>query len=387
MGRDREAKGGRNVAVLGAVSLVNDASSEMVFPLLPLFLVNVLGASGFIVGLIEGAAASISSILRSPAGYASDKIGRRRPFIFLGYGISALSKILLPLSTIWQHVLAFRFSDRVGKGVRTSPRDAMISESIPSRLRGRFFGLHRSLDTVGAVIGPLIAFIIFPLLNYSYLGLFLIAGLIGVGAVALIVFVKETGKAVTGKGLEFNLTPFSGGFRLFLLISALFTVGNFSYAFLVLRAQGLGMELGSIILLYLAYTIVYAFGALPAGILSDRVGKAVVVAGGYSVFGLLCLGFALSSGSLIEIVGLFVLYGAFFALTEGNQRALVSDLSPSRYQATGLGIFHTVTGLIALISNLVAGFLWSYLGPVATFYFGALMAFASALLLAVTLPK
>ncbi|MFQ6085683.1 MAG: MFS transporter [Candidatus Bathyarchaeia archaeon] len=387
---NKNAKAGvRNVLSLGFVSMLNDASSEMIFPLLPLFLVQILGASGFIVGVVEGIAESTSSLLRTPAGYLSDKIKRRKPFLTIGYGSSAVSKTLLGFSTIWQHVLALQFFNRVGKGVRTSPRDALISESIPSEVRGRYFGLHRAMDTLGAILGPLIAFILLPRLANSYTSLFVVAGILSLFTLVLIqVLIREsaTRQSSERRGVRFTLRPFSQRFKLFLLISGTFTLGNFSYAFLILRAQEVGIATGLIILLYLAYTITYALGAYPAGALSDKIGKVFVIAAGYLAFGLMCVGFALVRTDILWIMGLFILYGTFYALADGTQRALVADFSPSELRATGLGFFHTTVGFTALASNFIAGALWTYLGPITTFYFGAVLSFISASLLLIGFP-
>lgn len=378
----------RNVIVLGIASLLTDASSEMIFPLLPLFLVNVLAAEKSIVGLIEGIAESTASILKVFSGWFSDKIGKRKPIIFSGYGISTFVKPFLALATSWFHVLAVRFADRVGKGIRTSPRDAMIADSTDEKVRGKAFGFHRSMDTLGAMIGPSIAFLLFPL--FGYRNIFLLATIPGVIAVFLILaFVKERERPIQKNNpqpIKFSFKSLSKEFKIFVILAALFALGNFSYAFIILRAQDVGITPELIPLLYLLFNTVYALFSIPAGILSDKIGRKPVIALGYTTFGVMCLGFAVATSSILAIV-MFALYGIFNAITETVQRAFVSDLTIAELRATALGTFHAAVGMAALPASIVAGVLWQSFGATATFLYGATLAFLSTILLIILLKN
>ena len=378
----------RNVIVLGIASLLSDASREMIFPLLPLLLVNGLAAEKSIVGLIEGIAESTASILKVFSGWFSDKIGKRKPIIFSGYGISTFAKPFLALATSWFHVLAVRFADRVGKGIRTSPRDAMIADSTDEKVRGKAFGFHRSMDTLGAMIGPSIAFLLFPL--FGYRNIFLLATIPGVIAVFLILaFVKERERPIRKNNpqpIKFSFKSLSKEFKIFVILAALFALGNFSYAFIILRAQDVGITPELIPLLYLLFNTVYALFSIPAGILSDKIGRKPVIALGYTTFGMMCLGFAVATSSISAIV-MFALYGIFNAITDTVQRAFVSDLTIAELRATALGTFHAAVGMAALPASIVAGVLWQYFGATATFLYGAALAFLSTILLIILLKN
>ncbi len=376
-----------NVKVAGVVSLFTDLSSEMIVPVLPLFLSITLGAPAAAIGVIEGIAESTASVLRVFAGWLSDRAGRRKPLVVAGYGLSNLTKPLLALAGSWPHVLAVRFADRFGKGIRGAPRDALIADSVLPERRGLAFGFHRSMDTLGAAIGPLVAFATLALRPENYRAVFWIAAIPGAIAIAVAVFLLRDIARPPAPGLAPRL-GFAGlgrPFTIFTLIATVFALGNSSDAFLILRVKNLGLPAPAIPLAYFAFNVIYAALATPAGALSDRVGRRVMLIGGYAIFALVYLGFALAGGpgARLQAVGLFLVYGAYYALTEGVQRALVVDLVPSSMRATALGTFSTATGVALLPASLVAGILWDRVSPAAPFYFGAALATIAVILLAI----
>ena len=364
-----------NVLILGVVSLFADMSTEMIYPFVPLFLINVLGASFIDVGTIEGIAESTASIFKVVSGYISDKFGKRKPLVYSGYGISAIAKPLLALATVWQQVLGLRFIDRLGKGVRDSARDAIISDS-GGKGAGRSFGFQRSLDSLGAIIGPLIAASLFIYLSYR--GLFLLAFIPGLFATLLVVFfVKDTAVGMSdGRVYQISFKSFDKNFKILLIGLGLFFIGNSSDAFLFLRAQNLGITTLFIPILYLLSNLVYALSSFPFGILSDKIGRKKVLLIGYSIFFLVYLGFALAHSSIL-MWALFPVYGLYYGLTDGVSKALVSDLAPKTLKATAFGTYYTVVGIVALPASLIAGILWEKFGPPYAFFYGAIMSIAA----------
>ncbi len=378
-----------NVLILGTVSFLTDVGSEMIFALLPLYMTTVLGIEMAFVGLIEGAAESATSILKAFSGWFSDKIGRRKPLVAVGYGASTLSKPFFAVVTSPLQVLLIRVLDRVGKGIRTSPRDALIADSIKPEGRGRAYGLHRSLDTTGAVLGPLLAFILLPMIWYT--GVFIASIIPGALAVILLVaLVKEERHPVESHGSRYflrELRTFDIEFKLFLVVVVIFALSNFSYAFFLLRARDTGVHENIIPLIYLLYNAVYATSAFPLGSLADKVGKKTMLFLGYLIFGCTCLGFAFAS-SPYHSVFLFVLYGLFQAFTDAVQRAFVPDFVSVESRGTAFGIFHTSIGLAALPASLLAGALWQLFGSSIPFLVGAAISISSAVLLSLIVrPK
>jgi len=303
-GKEKRAGIGRNVFFMGLASFFNDIGSEMILPLLPLFLTNVLGAGQAVVGLIEGIADSTSSILKLFSGWLSDRFDSRKPLILAGYTISGLTKPLLYLANSWPFVLVIRFADRVGKGIRTSPRDALIAASSDKTTQGKSFGFHRMMDTSGAVVGVVIAFILLYFLSMSFHMIFLLTVIPGVLSIATIaLFVKE--KKIKSPGCtptRFSIKPFSGRFKRFVAVSVLFSLGNFSYAFLLLRTQDIGMTIALIPLMYLFYNILYAVVAVPVGNLSDRIGKTRILSIGFLLFSLVSLGFGFTDSLWVVLI-------------------------------------------------------------------------------------
>ncbi len=376
----------RNILLFGVVSLLTDVSSEMIYPLLPLFLSTVLGVSIPFIGLIEGIAESTASLMKVVSGWLSDRSRRRKPFVWIGYGLSTVMKPLFALSTAGSHVLVLRFGDRFGKGIRTSPRDAMIADSSPEKEKGKSFGLHRAMDSLGAVLGPLAAFILLPLVGGNLRWIFLLAFIPALAAVLVIFFfVREVERDVSAS-TKTAKTDFQGvralgsEFRYFVLIVCLFTLGNSSDAFLVLRARDLGLSTATIPLVWLFFNGVNTICSVPGGMLSDRVGRKRVIFWSFLFYGLVYLGFALALRPL-HVWLLFGLYGVYYGFSEGVLRAYVADLVPSRLRGTAYGIFHTASGTMAFPASLIMGILWHRLGASWAFVFGAVLALFSAILL------
>ncbi|KAA0000091.1 MAG: MFS transporter [Thermoplasmata archaeon] len=365
-----------NVLLLGVVSFLNDLSSEMIMPILPMF-ITALGGSAIIVGLIGGLRDSISSILKVFSGYWSDRIGKRKVFVSCGYLLSGVFKLFLAFSKIWQHILISASLERIGKGLRTAPRDAIIADSMPEE-RGKGFGIHRALDTSGAILGSIIAFLLFWLFGFSFNTIIFSAATLVFLSLIPLYFVKEKKRKPQDINFKIGLKNLPYHLKLFILISSLFALANFSYMFFILRAQEVFTDkLSMPILLYVLFNIFYALFAIPFGKLSDKIGRKKVIGFGYLLFSLTSLGFAFFN-SLMAFIILFALYGIVYAIVDGNQRAYVSDLSPERLRATALGTFHTVIGLASLPSSLIAGFLWQ-INPSATFIYGAAISIFSAI--------
>jgi len=365
-----------NVRAMGWVSLVADLSSEIVYPLFPLFVTGVLGAPVAVLGLIEGVAEATATLLRYPFGQWSDRLGRRRPFAAAGYGLGALGKLLIAVAGTWGFALAGRVVDRMGKGVRTAPRDALLGAGTRPEQQGLAFGLHRAMDTVGAAVGPLVALACLELgVPFRWvLGLAVVPALISV--VVILVFVRERRQPPSATAFRLHL-PASPAYRWLLAGSLLFAAGNSSDMFLLLRASDVGMGVSAVILVYALYNAVYAAASLPLGGLSDRVGQLPLVLAGYLVFAAVYAGFA-SAASRPAVVGLFAVYGLYIAATEGTSKALISRATPLAERAGAIGLQATLTGLASLVASSLGGVLWSAVGPWATFSLGSACALGAA---------
>jgi MFS family permease len=399
-----------NVFFLGLVSFFTDISSEMTLTVLPLFLANVLGVATPIIGLIEGAADSTATILKIFSGWFSDYLGKRKAIAIWGYGLSSVAKPLLYFAAAagWGLVLVVRVADRVGKGVRTAPRDALVADSTAPKELGRSFGFHRAMDTGGAVLGLGIAAIIAYLAESGGMELtretfqaLVLASIIPAfaGVLVIALFVKEikprqAALSAPGAGAtaakpsppSLTLRGFDVRFKVFLIIIVLFTLGNSSDAFLILRAQNLGLSVVQILIMLVMFNLIYTAISLPSGILSDRFGRKMVIVLGWVVYALIYLGFGSATGAW-EVWTLYVLYGLYYGSVEGVSRAFVADVVPSAQRGTAYGVYNAAVGISALPASLIAGFLWQAFNPGAPFYFGAVLAGLSAILLVVLVQE
>jgi MFS family permease len=352
----------------------------MVYPLLPVFLTTKLGATPLIVGTIEGIAESLASLLKVFSGYFSDKMERRKPFAIMGYSFSTIGKVLLYLATSWPFVLAGRVADRLGKGVRTAPRDALIAESAPPDARGRAFGLHRAMDTLGAAIGVVLAYYFLTRHPGNYYSVFLYSLIPAVLGVAALFLVKEKVTQVknASKKLSLNWNALDKRLKSFLILMFIFTLGNSSNQFLLLKAQNVGFDAKTVLLLYLLYNVIYDIFSYPAGLISDRIGRKKMLVAGYLVYGLVYFGFGLAR-TPAAIWVLFGVYGLYIAFTEGVEKAFVTDIAPENLRGTLIGLHATLVGIGLLPASILAGALWNMFGAAAPFYFGGFMGILAAI--------
>ncbi|MCA9896258.1 MAG: MFS transporter [Anaerolineae bacterium] len=379
----------RNVWAATATSFLTDVSSEMLLTLLPLFLANVLGTPTALIGLIEGIAETTSSLLKLASGWLSDRLSSRKWLAVAGYGISAVSKPFLYFASTWGGVLLVRFADRVGKGIRTSPRDALIADSIQPEHRGLAFGLHRAGDTAGAVLGLTLALIVVlatqaesvALTRETFQTLVIVSTIPALLAVAVLIgYARDVRSEKKASTLRLSLAGFNSDFKYFLLVIAVFTLGNSADAFLVLRAQERGLSVVGITAMLITFNLVYAVLSGPLGAWSDKVGRRRLIVGGWLAYGLIYLGFAgANTGWQIWLV--YALYGIYYAAVEGTAKAFVADLVPSEKRGTAYGLYNAVVGLMALPASLLAGILWQVFGPAAPFLSGAILALIAVVML------
>jgi MFS family permease len=391
----------RNVWIVAMTSFLTDVSSEMVINTLPLFLKNVLGVKTSIIGLIEGVAESTASLLKLYSGWLSDKIKKRKVLAVLGYAISALSKPLFYFAHTWGVVAAARWGDRVGKGVRTAPRDALVADSTAPSQRGFAFGFHRAADTAGAFVGLLMAFVIVWFLQSGSNDLkahtFQVLVLVSLLPAALAVIILAAGAKdipAAGKALppRFGFKSLGRNFIVFVVIVGVFELGNSSDAFIILRAQERGLSIAGIFAMLIAFNFVYTVISMPAGKLSDRIGRRRIILAGWALYVLTYLGLAVAR-SAVHIVILYILYGAYYGLSYGTAKAMVADWVPPQSRGMAYGTYNAVLGLTDLPASLIAGILWSGVGtwkgfgPSAPFYFGAAMAFLALILFTIWKPS
>jgi MFS family permease len=392
----------RNVWAVSATSFLTDISSEMVINLIPLFLANVLGEKTVIVGLIEGIAETTASLIKIFSGWLSDKLGQRKWLSVAGYGLSTLAKPFLYFATSWPLVLLVRFTDRVGKGIRTSPRDALVADSIDESQRGLAFGLHRAADTGGAFLGLLIAALVIWAAQAGQVNLaretFQTVVLLSIVPAALaVITLALAARDVPIPGLEpqaprLSLKGFDRRFKIFLVIVVLFTLGNSSDAFLILRSQDLGISTLGIMGVLLVFNLVYTLVSGPAGSLSDRIGRRKLIVGGWLLYGLVYLGFALASAGW-QILLAYAVYGVYYGMVEGTAKALVADVVTPAQRGTAYGVYNAAVGLTTFPACFIAGLLWQGFGPwggfgaSAPFLFGAALAILAAALMAFWLPR
>ena len=392
----------RNVFAISLVSLLNDVSSEIIYPLLPFFLSNTLGVSARVLGSIEGAAESVSSLLKLVAGHFSDRFGKRKIFVVSGYVLSSFARPLLAFATSWHQVLAIRLSDRVGKGVRTAPRDAMIADTVTIKERGLAFGFHRAMDHTGAVVGPLIGYLLVLLFAADrnaltagdFTRIFLLASIPALAAVLVVsFFVRESDKpklaadSASGAALKtiappihLSLRGFDGNFKCFLVIIALFTLSNSSDFFLLLRARDAGVSVSRIPLLWAALHGSKVLSSIFGGDLSDRLGRKRLIVSGWILYAAVYAGFAFVSNPVSAWI-LFLIYGIYFGLAEGAEKALVADLVRPEQRGTAFGLYNLAFGITVLPASLLMGVLWDWRGPATAFLVSGFLGATAAVLL------
>ena len=381
----------RNVVAIGLVSLLNDASSEIIYPLLPVFLATTLGASAQAIGIIEGLAESISSLLKLFAGYLSDRLAKRKLLVVAGYSLASIVRPLLAFAQSWTQVLAIRLTDRVGKGIRTAPRDAMIADTVSVEQRGLAFGFHRAMDHGGAVIGPLVGYALVVLFvtkassptHSEFAKIFLVASVPALIAVLVAIFlmrespVHEAHNASIGK---LSLRGFDGNFKRFLLVLALFTLSNSSDSFLILRATESGVSILMVPLLWAAHHAMKVLSSLFGGDLSDRLGRKRLIVSGWLLYAAVYGGFAFAT-SKASLWLLFLIYGIYFGLAEGAEKALVADLVRPEQRGTAYGLYNLAFGVTVFPASLLMGMIWDWKGPTTAFLVSAMMGASAAVLL------
>jgi MFS family permease len=381
------------VRLLGWTSLLTDAASEAIYPLLPIFVTRVLGASAISLGVIEGTADAISSVLKIIAGRASDRVGRRKPFVIAGYSVAGLVRPLIAVATVWHHVLAVRLVDRVGKGLRGAPRDAMLGGLAPQGERGRVFGYHRAMDHAGAVVGPLAATAFLWVFPDHYRTLFALTIVPGLLAIAMVSAVPEVAVAapvegsdaaagaVNGAGQSTAGVSYPPALKRFLLILMLFALGNSTDAFLLLRLSDAGLAVTYLPIAWSGLHIVKSSLATHGGAWSDRFGRQRLIIAGWLLYAVVYAGFAFSE-SLVALLTWFLVYGVHFALVEGGEKALIADLAPAPLQGSAFGWYNAVLGFAALGASVLFGVLWTTFSPATAFLTGAALALTAAGLLA-----
>jgi MFS family permease len=370
----------RNILFTGLTSFLTDTSVKMVYSVMPMFLLSI-GASKTSLSLIEGIAESTAALVKTLSGFWSDKIGRNKPFMLIGYGISALiiplySFVISPLQ-----VLYLRFIERFGKGIRTAPRDSLVAGSVSNKETGKSFGLQKAMDNSGAIAGPLAAFALLIFFPLNYRLIFLLAGIPAFLSIFVIIFgIKEAKKNKESLFKKFHFKDFPPKFYLFLAIIFIFTLGNSTDALLLVKANEVGVKVAFIPLVYLVTSIVSVLLAIPLGSLSDRIGKERILVAGFLIYAIVYYGFGVT-GSVATIIFLFALYGLYSAATDGIQKAFISDMIDSNKQGTGLGIYNALLGITLLPASLIAGILYDKVNSHIPFYFGAVTAIISAILM------
>ena len=371
----------RSVVALGWVSFLTDVSAEMIYPLLPSFLTKTLGAGPAALGLIEGVAETTASLTKVGSGIWSDRVRRRKPLVVAGYLLAAIARPLVAFARVWSQVLAIRFTDRVGKGIRTSPRDALLADLVPREKRGRAFGLQRAMDNAGALVGPLVAALLLKL-ALEERTVFLLAAVPGLAAVVVLLFAVPDVARQTAPPpvVPVPSEPLPRSFWRVIAVFSLFTLGNSTDAFLLVRAEESGVPLWQLPLLWAFFNGVKAVTGVPGGAIADRAGRVPAIAAGWVVYAAAYTGFAFVSGPA-AVWGLFALYALFFGLTEGSERAFVADLVPERLRGRAYGFFHGAIGVAALPASVLFGIIWKRFGAQAAFLTGAGIALSATVAL------
>ncbi len=376
----------RNTYLLAFASLFADISTEMLYPILPVFLTQTLKASGSIVGLVDGVAQATQNIVQGLSGALSDKLQRRKPIALAGYLLAAVAKPLMGASTSWPGVFGARLLDRLGAGTRSAPRDALIAASVAEKDRGRAFGLEGVGDNAGAFLGPLLAVFLLYVLHVGIRPIFYLAFIPGLLAFCMVLLVEEHPVAVAAKSkIDISLGQFPAAYWRYLLATALFGIGNSSNAFLILRTQDIGASLETTILIYAAFNLVAALISYPAGSLSDRWGRKNILLASFMIFLIAYLGFALTQNVLL-IGALFVFYGLYQGIFRAVGKAYAADFVPEHLRASGIGWYNTTIGLLQLVASVVAGLLWDRIGHTAVFYYGAVFTVVGSIALLLLVP-
>ena len=385
------------VFALSLVSFLNDTSSEIIYPLLPAFLALTLGASPFAIGLIEGFAESVASILKLFSGYLSDKFGNRKLPVFLGYSLAAIVRPLLAFVTSWQQVLFVRMGDRIGKGIRGAPRDALLASSVEEDRRGLAFGFNRAADHLGAVVGPVVGFLLLTYLAVDaytptareYQQVFLFASIpVVIGLFVIVLFVREEKRQVPEADeppIKFSLNAFDSNFKRFLVVIALFTLSNSTDAFLLLRAEQTGVAPAMLPLLWMVLHFSKVFSSIIGGDLSDRLGRKAMIVSGWMIYALVYAGFAFAD-SAWQAWLLFIIYGFYFGLTEGVEKALVADLVTDEKRGTAFGFYNLAYGITVFPASLIFGYIWTQFGAASAFLMSAAISVVASVLLVAIRP-
>jgi MFS family permease len=380
------------VRALALVSLLTDAASEMIYPLLPVFLTTVLGASPAMLGLVEGAAETTAALVKLASGWWSDRARRYTPLVLIGYGIATVTRPFIGVAqSAWQ-VLSLRVIDRIGKGIRGAPRDALLASSVDASVRGRAFGFHRAADHLGAVIGPIVAWVLLQQLHLELRTVFVLSVIPGVLAVITVLVAvrdpapRDSPLALRTPAPAETLTPLPRRFWAVLGVLLLFTLGNSSDAFLLLRAQQLGVPIALLPILWAVHHLVKSAASVPGGALSDRIGRRTVMLVGWAWYALVYAGFALATNAW-QAWALFLGYGLYFGMVEGAEKALIADLSPPERRGTAFGWYNAVMGIAALPASVLLGAIWNARGPAMAFQVGALIAASAVVLGVFVLPR
>ena len=376
----------KNTFLLALSSLFADISTEMLYPVLPLFLTQTLRASGSVVGLVDGLAQATQNVVQGFSGALSDRLQRRKPLALFGYALAAIAKPLMGMATVWQGLFAARLLDRLGAGTRSAPRDALIAASVDAANRGRAFGLEGVGDNAGAFLGPLLALFLLYSLQIGIRSIFYLALIPGLLAFVMVLFVRERPAAVTAKSkIDISVAQFPRAYWNYLLVTALFGLGNSSNAFLILRTQEVGASLQHTILIYAAFNLMAALISYPAGSLSDQWGRRNVLLAAFIIFFVGYLGLAVTHNILLNAT-MFVFYGLFQGIFRAVGKAFAADFVPEHLRASAVGWYSTTVGLLQLVASLIAGMLWDRVSHVAVFYYGAACALAGALGLLMGIP-
>lgn len=376
----------KDTVLLAFTSLFADVSTEMLYPVLPIFLTQTLHASGSVVGLVEGVAQATQNIVQGFSGWLSDKLQERKSLALAGYFLSAVAKPLMGLAAAWPGVMEGRFLDRLGAGFRSAPRDALIASSVAEENRGRAFGLEGIGDNLGAFLGPLLAIILLFSLHINIRSIFYLAIVPGLLAFFMILLVRERAVPVAAKAkIDINLRDFPKPYWNYLLVTALFGIGNSSTSFMILQTKGVGASFEATILIYAGFNLVAALISYPAGSVSDRLGRRSVLLLAFTIFFIAYLGFARAK-SVALIAVLFAFYGLFQGIFRSVGKAFASDFVPTHLRASGIGWYNTTVGLLGLVANIVAGLIWDRVGHAAVFYYGATFAIVGSIGLLVLVP-